>query len=229
MNNQIEFAVWGKYALFSDPINKMGGEKLTYQVPTYEALKGITSSIYWKPTFTWFIDRLRIIKPIHSQSKGMRPIRYNSSKSDLSIYTYLCDVFYQVQAHFEWNENRPELKEDRNEKKHLSIAQRSIEKGGRRDIFLGTRECQGYVKPCTFGEGEGFYDEYGEIPLGVMVHGITYPDENANHQMKINLWSPIMRNGIIEFLRPEDCKIQKNLRAYEPKSFILNENISEIK
>lgn len=229
MNNQIEFAVWGKYALFSDPINKMGGEKLTYQVPTYEAIKGITSSIYWKPTFIWVIDRLRIMKPIHSQSKGMRPIRYNSNKNDLSIYTYLCDVYYQVQAHFEWNENRPELKEDRKEKKHLSIAQRSIERGGRRDIFLGTRECQGYVEPCTFGEGKGFYDEYGEIPLGVMVHGITYPDENANHQLKINLWSPIMKNGIIEFLRPEDCKIQKILRVYKPKSFILDENISGIK
>ncbi len=31
-----------------------------------------------------------------------------------------------------------------------------IEKGGRQDIFLGTRECQGYVKPCKFGEGIGF-------------------------------------------------------------------------
>ena len=59
-------------------------------------------------------------------------------------------------AHFEWNDNRPELKQDRNENKHHNIAKRMIIRGGRRDVFLGTRECQGYVSPCEFGEGEGF-------------------------------------------------------------------------
>ena len=41
IRNQIEFRVYGKYALFSDPITRMGGEKLSYPVPTYQALKGI--------------------------------------------------------------------------------------------------------------------------------------------------------------------------------------------
>ena len=53
--NTIEYIVRGKNALFTDPITKTGGEKFSYQVPTYEALKGITESLYWKPTFTWFI------------------------------------------------------------------------------------------------------------------------------------------------------------------------------
>ena len=53
--NAIEYKVYGKYALFTDPLTKTGGEKLSYQVPTYQALKGITESIYWKPTFTWGI------------------------------------------------------------------------------------------------------------------------------------------------------------------------------
>ena len=43
--NIVEFQVTGDYALFSDPILRLGGEKCTYQVPTYEALKGILSSI----------------------------------------------------------------------------------------------------------------------------------------------------------------------------------------
>ena len=47
--NAIEYKVYGKYALFTDPLTKTGGEKLSYQVPTYQALKGITESIYWKP------------------------------------------------------------------------------------------------------------------------------------------------------------------------------------
>ncbi len=51
-----------------------------------------------------------------------------------------------------------------------------IERGGRRDVFLGTRECQGYVEPCKFGE-KGFYDDYGEMSFGLMFHGFDYPDE----------------------------------------------------
>ena len=40
-DNIVEFQVTGDYALFSDPILRVGGEKCSYQVPTYEALKGI--------------------------------------------------------------------------------------------------------------------------------------------------------------------------------------------
>lgn len=44
--NIVEFQVTGDYGLFTDPMTKVGGEKCTYQVPTYEALKGVLSSIY---------------------------------------------------------------------------------------------------------------------------------------------------------------------------------------
>ena len=37
IRNSIEYCVSGRYALFSDPINRMGGEKLSYPVPTYQA------------------------------------------------------------------------------------------------------------------------------------------------------------------------------------------------
>ena len=49
--NTIEYEVYGDYALFSDPVMRVGGEKSSYSIPTYEAVKGITESIYWKPTF----------------------------------------------------------------------------------------------------------------------------------------------------------------------------------
>ena len=51
--NSVSFRVFGRTALFSDPITRVGGEKCTYQVPPYEALKGILSSVYWKPTLIW--------------------------------------------------------------------------------------------------------------------------------------------------------------------------------
>lgn len=39
-SNTITLRVWGRYALFSDPITRVGGEKFSYPVPTYQAVKG---------------------------------------------------------------------------------------------------------------------------------------------------------------------------------------------
>ena len=43
--NTIEFEVCGDYALFSDVLTRPSGEKCTYDIPTYEAIKGIVHSI----------------------------------------------------------------------------------------------------------------------------------------------------------------------------------------
>lgn len=220
--NTVEFEVYGDYALFSDPVTRAGGEKCSLQIPTYEALKGILASIYWKPTLIWLIDAVRVINPIQTEVKGIRPIKMSGS-NDLAYYTYLKNCRYQVRAHFVWNENRPELEGDRNEHKHHNIAKRMIERGGRRDIFLGTRECQGYVEPCVFGEGESAYEAIPELGFGLMYHGITYADEAYSEETKGNLttrfWRPVMRNGVIEFVPPQDCPMVRILREMDIKPF----------
>lgn len=220
--NIVELEVTGDYALFSDPVMRVGGEKTTMQIPTYEALKGILSSVYWKPTFIWYIDAVRIMNRIQTEVKGIRPIKY-SGGNDLSYYTYLKNCRYRVRAHFEWNENRPELACDRNENKHHEIAKKMIRKGGRRDIFLGSRECQGYVEPCAFEEGTGAYDDLEELGFGLMYHGITYADEAYSEETKgrmtVNLWRPVMRKGVITYLRPEECPVHKTVREMEIKPF----------
>lgn len=204
MRNEITFEVYGKYALFTDPLTKLGGEKLSYQVPTYSALKGILESIYWKPTLIWVIDEVRVMNSIHTESKGIRPIEYGGGNT-LAYYTYLKDVRYQVRAHFRFNPNREELANDRNENKHHNIAKRALQSGGRRDIFLGTRECQGYVEPCEFGTEKGFYDETPEIDFGIMIHGINYPDETGKNVLETRLWKVKMQQGYIRFIPPEAC------------------------
>ncbi len=220
--NTVEFQVSGDYALFSDILTRPGGEKMSYPIPTYEALKGILHSVYWKPTIVWVIDSVRVMNQIRTERKGIRPIKYGGG-NDLAYYSYLSDVCYQVRAHFEWNMNRPELEKDRNENKHHNIAKRMIERGGRRDIFLGTRECQGYVEPCCFGEGKGYYDGAGEIPYSLMYHGITYADEAVlpedSEKMTVRLWSPIMKDGVIDFVRPEECEIKRHIRDMSIKAF----------
>lgn len=221
--NKVEFKVWGKYALFTDPLTKIGGEKCSYQIPTYEALKGIISSVYWKPTIVWVIDEMRVMKRVRTQTRSAKPVSFSGvypslrdrtkkkeeSFYDLAIYTYLADVEYQVQAHFEWNMKRDDLAKDRNENKHYWVAKRMIDKGGRRDVFLGARECQGYVEPCEFGEGKSDYDGYGELAFDLMFHGFDYPDEVKSGELQARFWRPKMTDGKVEFIRPESCTIKK--------------------
>ena len=221
--NIVEFEVYGSYALFSDPVMRVGGEKSSYQIPTYEAIKGILHSIYWKPTIIWVVDKIRVINRIQTEVKGMRPINYSSRGNDLAYYTYLKDCRYQVQAHFEWNMNRPELAGDRNENKHHELAKKAINRGGRRDVFLGTRECQAYVEPCVFGEGPGYYDDLPFQNFSLMYHGITYADEaysaETRGKMTVNLWYPKMEKGVVRFLKPSECPLHKPIHEMPIKPF----------
>lgn len=134
--------------------------------------------------------------------------------NELAYYTYLKDVEYQVSAHFEWNKQRPELESDHDENKHHNIAKRCIMQGGRRDVFLGTRECQAYVEPCAFGEGKSDYDNYGEIDFGIMFHGFDYPDETGKQELGIRLWQQKMKDGVINFCDPRKIQSRRVVSAY---------------
>jgi CRISPR-associated protein Cas5d len=225
MKNSITYRVYGRYALFTDPITKTGAEKTSLFIPTYQALVGITESIYFKPTIKWRIDSVRILKPIRTESKGIRPLKYYGG-NDLSYATYLSDVAYVVRAHFEQNMNRPDLAQDYIENKHYFIAKRSLDKGGRRDVFLGVRECPAYVEPCDFFENEGYYDNYGEMEFGLQFHSFSYPDDNGEDKLYARFWRPKMVNGVIDFCKPEECSVIKELHNMKMKSFIKGINFS---
>lgn len=226
------YRLYGDYALFTDPVTKGGGEKYTYQVPTYQALKGITEQLYWKPTIIIVIDAVKVIRKIQTETKGIRTPLKNGS-NDLNYYTYLRDVEYMVQFHFEWNKNRPELSEDWNEKKHEQIILRSITKGGRRDLFLGTRECVGYVERIReeqFHLADSYYNE-SNISFGIMFHSFSYPDEREGGKSEpvliSNFTDELMHHGLIRFIRPEECQIHHSLRSYSFKTFS-SENMKSV-
>lgn len=234
--NSIDFRLWGRYALFTDPITHLGGEKCSYHIPTYEALKGVVKSIYWKPTIVWVIDAVRIMKKIRTQTKGTKPLDYVSGGNTLAIYTFLTGdpnpapgVEYQVRAHFEWNLHRPELAADRIDGKHHEIALRSLEKGGRQDVFLGTRDCQGYVEPCVFGRGPGAYDADGRLEYGLMFHSFGYPDETGESVLTAQFWRPCMEDGVIRFPRGDDPGlVKKTVRPMSAKRFGVGMNVLDV-
>jgi len=220
--------------MFTDPLTRVGGEKCSYHVPTYEALKGIAKSIYWKPTFIWIIDEVRVMKRVRTQTKGTKPLDFGGGNS-LAIYTFLTGdpkptpgVEYQVRAHFEWNRHHTDLAPDRVDGKHYQIALRSLDRGGRQDVFLGTRDCQGYVEPCVFGSGAGDYDGDGQFDYGLMFHSFNYPDETGVNKLSVNFWRPSMRDGVIHFPRPEQCPVTKEVRDMVPKRFGLGRNVRDV-
>ena len=95
-------------------------------------------------------------------------------------------------------------------------------------MFLGTRECQAYVEPCVFGEGEGFYNSYGIINFGLMFHGFDYPDETGNKELGVRLWEQSMKDGVIEFCDPREVSLRRVVREYgenyQFKRFVEGEN-----
>ena len=228
---------YGDYALFSEPLTRVGGEKFTYDVPTYEAIKGMLKSVYWKPTFEYVIDKVRVMNEIRTQNIGTKGLSYNEGIKSIFNHTKLCDVRYQVLFHIEWNLNHPELETDRSLTKHGTIIERCIDKGGRQDVFLGTRDCMGYVVPAVFGMGKGFYDEVPEYYIGNMYHSITYPDtafdDATKDMLTVNFARDVvMKNGVITFLRPEECahkpvrEVKNGIKTYEDRKNIdTNEEI----
>ena len=126
--------------------------------------------------------------------------------ADRAFTTYLRDVAYQIEGEIIWNEERPDLMDDRDMRKHMDVFRRALFKGGRHYPYLGKREdeCYGYISPCEFGEGTGAYDYTKEISFGLMLHSIIYPtkeDKNAYAQF----WMPKMENGVINFPTVDEC------------------------
>ncbi len=208
--NRVEFEVSGRYALFTDPITKAGGERFTLPVPTYEAIKGILRSVYFDRSFEWVVDSVRVMNPIRTESMSVVRRKYRADGSELSVYTYLRDVRYKVQAHFE-ESGTVELDED----KHFSIAKRMLRKGGRYEAFLGTKDCLADIKESTFCDDSGYYDNSGTEDFGLMYHGMTYPtDINGKEgELYSRLWHCVMENGIIRFPKPQDCIFTRYVRS----------------
>ena len=73
----IQMEVWGKYACFSRPEMKV--ERVSYDVMTPSAARGILEAVYWHPGLRWHIDRIHVINPIQFTN-----IRRNEVKSKIS-------------------------------------------------------------------------------------------------------------------------------------------------
>ena len=91
--NIVEFKVYGEDALFSDVLTRTGMEKYSYPIPTYEALKGIMHSIYWKPTIVWYIDAVRVRR----NEEGF--VRFITAVEMTCLIVPICEMFATMYEH----------------------------------------------------------------------------------------------------------------------------------
>lgn len=189
-------------------------ERASYSVPTRQALNGIVDAIYYKPTFTNIVTEVKVINQIQTELQGVRALLHDYS-ADLSYVSYLSDVVYLIKFHFIWNEDRKDLNSDRLPAKHEAIMERSIRKGGRRDVFLGTRECVGLVDDISQEEYEAAVSYYNgvNIDLGIMFHSFAYPKDKKT-PLKSYFTKTVMENGVITFKTQSDCDIVNTLSSY---------------
>lgn len=215
MGYGIKLRVWGDYACFTRPEMKV--ERVSYDVITPSAARGIIESIYWKPSIKWIIDRIIVLNPIEFgniminevKSKAKKPpknldnINGDSfvifSKEDIAQrrMLYLKNVDYIIEAHFV----PTGIGDDTNDsKKHYNIALRRM------------REGQCYKQPCLglrdfsanfrlIGEDEIIKSTLeGELDLGFMLYDLDfrYEDGKALNDADPVFYRPLMKNGIID-------------------------------
>jgi len=204
MSYGIKLRVWGDYALFTRPEMKV--ERVSYDVMTPSAARGILEAIYWKPAIRWVIDSIHVLKPVRFENIRRNEVGKRASvdggvmdgKKDAFIFAddsktrqqrasmILRDVEYVIEAHFEFTS-----KEDVNEGKHLDMFKRRAVKGQcfHRPYF-GCREFPVSFEWCDVVPESPLA---GERDLGFMLHDIDFENE-----MTPRFFRAVMKNGTID-------------------------------
>uniref|UniRef100_UPI003872C1FD type I-C CRISPR-associated protein Cas5c n=1 Tax=Methanovulcanius yangii TaxID=1789227 RepID=UPI003872C1FD len=207
--------VWGDYACFTRPEMKV--ERVSYDVMTPSAARGILEAIYWKPAISWKIDRIHVLNPIKfdniRRNEVNSKIPASNVKSalkggEVSLHLdpnddrvqraslVLRDVCYCIEAHFEMTK---EAGPDDTPEKHYNVALRRMRKGQCfHHPYFGCRE---FPVNFEFVEGEipGSYytgKNGGEKDLGFMLYDIDFADD-----MKAIFFRANMVDGVIDLER----------------------------
>ncbi|MEK4062981.1 MULTISPECIES: type I-C CRISPR-associated protein Cas5c [unclassified Paenibacillus] len=218
MGYGVKLHVWGDYACFTRP--EMKAERVSYDVITPSAARGILESIHWKPAIRWVVDRIHVLNEIKFES-----IRRNETESKLSVGTVksamagktsnvrqivteerqqrmtlmLKNVGYIIEAHFEMSS---EAGAADSPEKHYNIFLRRARLGQMfQQPYFGCREFPAHFKLIDSGEAlpPSDYTMTGERDLQWMLWDMDY---RAN--MEAKFFRAIMNGGVIEV--PDLCK-----------------------
>lgn len=211
----IKLHVWGDYACFTRPEMKV--ERVSYDVITPSAARGILEAIHWKPAIRWVVDRIHVLKPVRFESIRRNELgncKISASKisgamkrkttQDLYFLiddgenrqqratTLLRDVGYVIEAHFELTDKAGN--ED-SVGKHLDIFNRRARKGQYfHQPCFGNREFPADFSLIETDDDLPFSDLGDESKdLGWMLHDIDFANNAEPKFFRAEL-----REGIIE-------------------------------
>ena len=157
--------VWGDYACFSRPEMKV--ERVSYDVMTPSAARGVLEAIYWHPGMRWVIDRIHVCAPIRFTNIRRNEVKDTISARNVkslmehggSLYLatpesiqqraamVLRNVHYVIEAHFEMTEKASPAD---NPGKFQDIMRRRLEKGQfYHQPYFGVREFAANFQPCS--------------------------------------------------------------------------------
>jgi len=203
----VKLKVWGNYACFTRPEMKV--ERVSYDVMTPSAGRGILEAIYWKPAIIWVIDRIHVLKPVRfdnirrnevaskmpvgtvkkaMQDNGKTPVElFIEDDRQQRAAMVLRDVVYVIEAHFELKND-----EDNNAAKHKEMFDRRARKGQCfHQPYLGCREFPAHFELLNGDEPVSF--NIGKQDLGFMLHDIDFTKD-----MEAKFFRAYMNNGIID-------------------------------
>lgn len=212
MGYGIRVRVWGDYACFTRPEMKV--ERVSYDVMTPSAARGVLDAIHFKPAIRWIIDKIIVVKPIRFANIRRNEVKDKMSVTNATIVKalngsgqemhlnsnlnraqratmLLKDVEYIIEAHFELTDRAGETD---TVEKHYNIVSRRLKKGQCFSRpYLGCREFSAHFEKVEDEESiETAY--YGsELDLGWMLWDINFAD-NRNPLF----YRPKMVNGVIE-------------------------------
>ncbi len=213
----VKVEVWGDYALFTRPEMKV--ERVSYDVMTPSAARGLLDAIYWHPGMRWVIDRIYVLNPIqftnirrNEVSATISATKVRSAmlggNTELYINTRDCiqqraamvlqDVHYVIEAHFVLTDKAGAQD---NPGKFRDIMRRRLEKGQcYHQPCFGTREFPAHFQTWPGGEPATAYpDEDRE--LGFMLYDMDYSDrENIRPQF----FRATLRRGVLDV---RDCEV----------------------
>ncbi len=222
--------VWGDYACFTRP--EMKTERVSYDVMTPSAARGLLEAIYWHPGIRWVIDRVYVRAPIRFTS-----VRRNEVKSTVNARTarevmergsgelylnasgdiqqratlLLRDVRYVIQAHFNITQRAAP---DDNAGKFQDIIKRRLDRGQfYHQPYFGCREFPAHFAPCR--EVPPCPEELkGERDLGWMLYDMSWEDFDADprpleeRELHPRFFRAVLRDGVLEVPSPHSEEVR---------------------
>ncbi len=210
--------VWGTNACFTQPEMKV--ERVSYDVMTPSAARGIVEAVYWHPGLRYVIDRIYVLNPIRFTNVRRNEVKsiiskpgkntLTTGKSDKELYInthadiqqraamVLTDVRYVIETHFEMTDKASPTD---NEGKFCDTIRRRLEKGKcYHQPYFGCREFPAFFRPW----------EGGTIPsipetreLGYMLYDLDYSDHDNITPM---FFKAKLENGVLDLT---DCEVRR--------------------